>query len=154
VIKDLPDAAGDAAVGSKTLYSISSKLRRQGLGAAIYLSPFLLIAISVYAGVVPTAYLLTFLLTPFAVFLIYLAGRAQSLYEFISVYHLGFFYCQIFFVVLLSIFFPSPIAYGVGVALVALRALLVMFRFDPRLNEPELSMPHEIASLTRSKKLA
>jgi len=151
VIKDLPDAAGDAAVGSKTLYSISSKLRRQGLGAAIYLSPFLLIAIAVYVGVVPTSYLLTLLLMPFAAFLIYLSGRAQSLYGFISVYQLGFFYCQIFFVVLLSLFFPSPLAYGVGVALVALRTLLVVFRFDPRLNEPGLSIPREIASLTRSK---
>jgi len=151
VMKDLPDVAGDAAVGSKTLYSISSKLKRQVLSAAIYLSPFLLIVIAVYAGVVPASYLLTLLLTPFAVFLIYLAGRAHSLYEFISVYHLGFFYCQIFFVVLLSLFFPSQLAYAVGVALVGLRAVLVFFRFDPRLNEPGLSIPREIASLVRSR---
>jgi 4-hydroxybenzoate polyprenyltransferase len=151
VIKDLPDAAGDAAVGSKTLYNISSKLKRQALSAAIYLSPFILIVAAAYAGVVPMSYLLTLLLAPFAVFLIYLAGRARSLNEFISVYHLGFFYCQIFFVVLLSLFFPSPLSYAVGVALVGLRTLLIFFRFDPRLNEPGLSIPHEIASLMRTK---
>jgi 4-hydroxybenzoate polyprenyltransferase len=152
VIKDLPDAAGDAAVGSKTLYSISSKRKRQILSSAIYLSPYLLIAAVVSAGVVPPDYLLTFLLLPFAMFLIYLAERARSLHEFISVYHLGFFYCQIFFVVLLSLFFPSPIAYGVGVALVALRTLLVVCKLDPRLNEPGLSIAREIASLTRTNK--
>jgi 4-hydroxybenzoate polyprenyltransferase len=151
VIKDLPDAAGDAAVGSKTLYSISSKLKRQLLSGVIYLSPFLLIGSSVAAGVVPVTYLLTLLLLPFAVYLIFLAGRAHSLYEFISVYHLGFFYCQTFFVVLFSIFFPSTLSYVVAVALVALRTALVAFRLDPRLNEPGLSIPHEISSLTRSK---
>jgi 4-hydroxybenzoate polyprenyltransferase len=151
VMKDLPDATGDAAVGSKTLYSISSKLKRQGLSAVIYLSPFILVVIAAFAGFVPLSYLLTLVLTPFAAFLIYLAGRARSLFEFISVYHLGFFYCQIFFVVLLSLFFPSPLSYAVGIALVGLRTLLVFFKFDPRLNEPGLSIPHEIASLVRTK---
>jgi 4-hydroxybenzoate polyprenyltransferase len=150
IIKDLPDIHGDRAIGSTTLYSMISNWKKDLLSLIIYTSPFVLILSLVAIGVLEMKYINMIYLAPFAVCIVLLGRKADSLYQKIAIYHLTMFYMQLFLVSIFTIMIPSTISYMIGLLLLAGRIILVKLGMDVRLSEKELSIVGELIGLTKT----
>jgi 4-hydroxybenzoate polyprenyltransferase len=149
LIKDLPDVAGDEAVGAAGVFSLHSERMRRVSLTFIYFSPYVLVVLLVAASVLPARFLLLLTLAAAGVALMVWGERARTPHMMLAAYELAFFYVHAFFLFLFLLDTPTTAAFVAAIALFTGRLVAVALGLDPRLVEREFSWSTSIKSLAK-----
>jgi 4-hydroxybenzoate polyprenyltransferase len=149
LIKDLPDAAGDEAVGAPGVFSLRSERMRRAAVAFIYFSPYVLVALLVATSVLPAHFLLLLALAAAGLALMLLGERARAPHTMLAAYELAFFYVHAFFLFLFLLDTPTLAAFVAAIGLFVGRLIVVRLGLDPRLVEHDFSWTDSIRTLAR-----
>jgi len=147
LVKDLPDARGDAYVHAPGVFSVTTVIVRKALLTFIYVSPYLLLGAFVALGLLPVRLLALGVLLFLGLFTFVLGERAQSIHTGIVVYELAFTYVHLFFLGLFVLYTPSGMAVLIAVLLFAARALSLYLGLAPRFVETDFSWSCSILTL-------
>lgn len=150
VSKDLPDVAGDEAVGARTIFSLRNAWLRRGALILIHVSPFILVPVLVGIGALPGRVLLVCLLLPVALIIIYLGERASTPSASILVFELAYLYVHVFLLALLICAWPSFATVTISAGMLVTRLMTVAAGLEPRFVGDTFTLRRGVQELLRS----